>query len=263
MGIYLNLTEKDYISIGRLERGNANDKRYAEILKLVITDDDFQKLVKSIRKELNIPPTGFNLDDKKQLALASKYIQPAQIIRDVFSPMGTSLGEIAENKIAIFLKNKNWYGAEKKYCNDDFHNINLTVPIKTYILGGFLGIKGCEMISVIIPDCSGTKEITLQMSPFITKQEVLDFVENNWGDINFIKENTTGKYFGKRNKIKKNYFRDIFIVSKFNEIKKKGVSYPEIKLATLLKERMNIHISDGTIRSIVSRINNLVADKET
>ena len=130
-------------------------------------------------------------------------------------------------------------------------------------MAGYFDLRGCEMISVILPKYNADPEITLQVSPYITKQEMLDFIEKNWSDFSFMKEASIGKKSSKRNKTKKNFFRDIYITSLFKKIQRsKSSAYPEIEVSKILKAKDNTFLSEGTIRAIVSRITKLVSNKK-
>ncbi len=256
-----HISDKAYESLLELEGGNSNAKRYAELLKLIVVDCDFQKLVTDIRTEMQIPPN--ELKTKGNSARLKKYIRPTEFIRDFLALERISLGNNFDLKITTFLKEKGFYKFKEKFYHNDLHEINLSTPISTYILTDrFLLLQNCEMISVAIEDFGGTPEITLQVSPYVSKQELIDFVDRNWNSLRFVKNKIIKKSFEKRNRIKKNYFRDTFIVSKFNEFKKTGVRYPDLKTATFLRKEHGINLSEGTVRSIVSRMSNLVAYKD-
>lgn len=257
------ISDKAYESLLRLEKGNSNAKRYAELLKLIVVDSHFQKLVTDIRAEMKIPTEELNLKTRGNAKRFKRYVQPTEFIRDFLALETISLGNSFDLRVATFLKEKGLCESKDKFYYNDLHELNLSVPISAYILtGSFLLLESCEMISVAIEDWDGTPEITLQVSPHVSKKELTDFVDRNWNSLRFVKKKIIKKSFGKRNKIKKNYFRDIFIVSKFNEFKKTGAQYPDLKTATFLRKEHEINLSEGTVRSIVSRTQKLVANKK-
>lgn len=290
--MFAKISENDYKIIKELEKGTAKERRFAEIFKEIIVDKDFKEFVEKIRKKLNIPPEGLDLRNKHHEKLFNKCIEPGGICKGdyVYHPY-ISLDSICKgcnDDVNLFLEKKNNYNIENKYFYHNFHSIGLSFPLREYILTGEVVPSETEMIQVSrtfhkneseaheirnpkkyeeirregLEPFVIDEEISISFSPHITKQELLIFIRENWSHIQKLKYNISGKEGkNKRVKSKKNFFRDIYIFQKFEELKKTKCKYPEIKLAKFLKERRNIYLSEGAIRTIVSRINKFVSNK--
>lgn len=292
MDTYFGLTEKDSTLIKKLEAGSTTEKRFAEIFKKIIIDPDFNELVNQTRKELGIPIGGFDLHNNAHRELCEKYVSKGGITDGNFVYAAyVSLDLIQEGydqKVADFFEKKDDYKIENEYF---YHNglwMNLGTPVREYILTGDISPTDTAMVQVSrsfnkqisdddqVRNPQNYKEIfedglepfvmdetiDISFSPHTTKDELIEYIEKNWNSIKALKDNILGENNKKKRiKSKKNFFRDAYIVRLFNESQSKGESDPDLKVASILRSKHNIILSEGTIRAIVSRTNKLVSNK--
>jgi len=281
---YTKITDKDSRLIKRLETGTPREKRFAEVFKKIIINDDFREFVKKIRNKLSIPEDGLDLDNKKHLEIFNKCIKPGGIAdgQYVYRPY-ISLDQIkkgCDKEVSVFLESKDNYELEKEYFYHNHHSINISLPVAEYILTGDVIPTDTEMIELSRTFYKKESEedmiknpwfykilkedgldpfvmdesIEISFSPNVTKKELLEYIEKNWIYIRALKDHILGKDRAtKRIKSKKNFFRDIYILQKFEEFKKAGEKYPELRVASFLKKEREIFLSEGAIRSIVSK----------
>ena len=292
--MFAEITKKDYEIIKKLENGTSDKKRFAEMFKLMLIDNDFKNLVKKIRKKLNLPKDGLDFNNKKHSKIIGRFVESGGITANdsyVYNPF-VSLDRVrkgCDEEVGLFLEQKNNYGLEKKYFYHNKYPRSLEYPINEYILFNDVIPTDTELISITrtfyreelesdiiknpkfykILKKDGLKpfvfdeSITVSFSPYVTKKELLEYIERNWNQIELLRDSILGeKRTKKRIKSKKNFFRDVYIYQKFQEYKKTSSNYPELKVVSFLKKEHNIFLSEGTIRSVVSRINKIVSNKE-
>lgn len=278
--MFAKITEKDYNLIKKLENGTTKERRFVEIFKIIIIDDDFKNMVLDVRKKMGIPLEGLDMNEEADREKILKCVKPGGIILGKYlSTHSLSLNKLCpgcNEHVKDFLEKKKNYG--------NAYDFDLSFPIREYILAGDFILAKTEMIAASrkldnnedwfnelnfnFYKNDSTKQlliedaVTLSFSPNVSKEELLDYIETNWKYIKKLKNNKREGNSNKRIKSKKNFFRDLYIYQKFEEIKNTVHHYPEIKVASFLKKEHDLILSEGSIRGIVSRMRKFVANKQ-
>lgn len=267
--IYMNtrFNQKEYSSIIRLEEeSGALGKRLAEKSKLLLLDDSFVVFTKNIRERLGIPANGFNRHNKNQWRKSRIFLKSGYLAEHSINVKSNEFKE-SFDEVERFFERRNF-----KILIKDFPGLfegSFYKFIRAYILFGEFLIQA---IDIGVVDTSFIKKVDeddiwravrLEFSPYATKEEVITFIKKKWAEIEGIQKYIIGtRESKKRNKVKKNFFRDVFIFNKFEEYRLLNDKYPDQKAASFMKKEFDVQLSDGTIRSIVSRIRNFVANKK-
>ena len=223
-----------------------------------------------MRKTLSIPNQGFNIEDKNSSECRSAL---AQFIAPGHSETYNKDADVvtyntSTGKIELFLKQAQ---ADKKFIrNGDYTGNFINSIVEEYIIfnnilmddyfmgkdGSFVGfVTNKHFLKDVFPEeYDGTvDEVQLTFSVDATKEEMINYINNHWADIEKIKQEIVGIDKQKRNKLSKNFIRDIKIYNRYQEIlgvpsKMRGSKYPDL----ILSKEFNI--DNGSIRAIVHKI---------
>lgn len=267
----LDITPEDISIINKLEKGPILDRRAVYIFQILLLNYNFKNFISKIRKELKIPPKGFDTNNNKDWAVIKKreYIKPGYILKDLVTESSLYLGEAANKKITKFLEE------EKIYRH--IHGLGLFTDalvhsiIKKYIVFNNVSLFNKDIGIAMTTDYESEEmedEIEIRFAASTTKEEMLDFINKNWEVIKILKEKILGKGgIKKRTKLKKKFARDVQIFNLYidviNEERENKTAYTEWDIQGILSKQ-NIILNEGTIRSImnkmkksVEKINNL------
>lgn len=262
------ISQKDIKIIDRLQKGTALQRRACEIFQILLLNHNFKDFIYKIRKDMKIPVEGLSLDDENEREVARKrfFIDDYTIYRkESVRTLGIFFDD---SKIALevdkFIKEENILNSISISVDNDFLDGLVFSIIKEYsIFNDLIQIKdGVGMIlrTNYEEDVGIPNELTITVSPTVTMEEFIDYIKANWDGIKVLQESILGEEkTKKRLKLSKHFIRDIQIYNKYLDLlekkKKDEVDFKYIDLE-IVKDFKDL--SEGTIRSIVSKINKLV-----
>lgn len=278
----ISFSNKDELIFKELQHQGPLGKRALFIFQFLFLRNDFRPLVDNIRNKLKIPSDGYDpYSDKdiKEFITDKKYIEgylyTGELIiqkKIVFSrPEIDDLIQEYTEQCGVLSCIPNMYLA------DNF----ITAIIREYILfNKFLGLykSNFALISVIrygentigLEDQMEPIELRLEMPISAKKEEITDFINEIWGDLDLTKKDILKPNDFVRFRPRSNFIRDLQIYNSYIKIenlskkekKEKMIDYIELGVIRDLRERGVVDLPDsGTIRSIVSRLKNEIKDK--
>ncbi len=262
------ISQKDINIINRLQKGTALQRRACEIFQILLLNYNFKDFIYKIRKDMKIPTEGLSLDDENEREMARKrfFIDDYTIYRK--ESLRTPGIFFDDSKIVLevdkFIKEKNILNFISISVDNDFLDGLVFSIVKDYsIFNDLIQIKdGVGMIlrTNYEEDVGIPNELTITVSPTVTMEEFIDYIKANWDGIKVLQESILGEEkTKKRLKLSKHFVRDIQIYNKYLDLlekkKKDEVDFKYIDLE-IVKDFKDL--SEGTIRSIVSKINKLV-----
>lgn len=262
------ISQKDIKIINKLRRGTALQRRACEIFQILLLNRNFKDFIFKKRKDMKIPMNGLDLANKSESEIVKNRFFSSDYILYRKESVRTPGLFFDDSKIASevdrFIKKENILDLISISADNDFLYKLVFSIIKEYsILNDIIQLKdGVGMIlrTDYEEDVGIPNELTITVSPTVTMEELIDYIKANWNGIKFLQESILGEEKAKKRlKLSKNFIRDVEIYNKHLDLlekKKKGeinFSYVDLEIAKEFKD-----LNDGTIRSIISKVNKLV-----
>lgn len=275
-------SQKDEKVFEKLAKQGPIGKRALFIFQYLFLRKEFQSLVKLIRKDLKIPEDGYSPHKDEDIKVfLNKYILDYEFNGEIVIHkkiyLNSGIADVHESiqkyveQCGILAYTPNMYMA------DSF----VKAIIKEYILfNDFIGIyKGNFALTSFARyefNTNGTEEqvepieLRLEIPISAKKEEIIDYINNTWDDLESAKKKVLNKKDFVRFRPRVNFIRDIRIFNKYLEIEKlsikqrkeKLIDYIELGVIKELKDEGMKDLPDsGTVRSIVSRLRNEIKDK--
>lgn len=258
----INISNKDFEILNKLNKGDFSSRCAGDVLKTLLFNNNFKPFVLNLRKELSIPKDGYNVNnDKDWKILWYKYYRDAYLLRDLITREGFSLNKKYKKQIEDFVERNNILNIHNNLglIGDDFV-INI---IELYILANYVTTKENKLGFVSISEYSSDEmedEIDFKFPASVTKNEMIKYIEENWHKVQVLREKILGKKkSNKRLKISKNLQRDIYIYNLYIDLinklpKNRESKYIDLEIQKILLDKLKIKLSEGTIRSIISKM---------
>ena len=259
----IDISNEDIKCLSKLasKKSSVMERRTHGIMCEVLLLNDFKNLVRKMRKKLKIPADGFS----RSILLVIK--KNPRTIGDIYTEndkkvyVKQSFFETLDRDIFSYIHSKDYF---EKYHNRDLYSLDImTELIREYICFG--SVSGSGYLGNITYENNGGEDgyadkIRIEVRPDIRKEELLDFIRDNYVLIKAYNHvaNVKRKNKQKRFKISKKFSKDIFIYKKYLEV----LSQTKITKETIeeiVAREYNKHfypkvVSDGTVRTIVQRM---------
>lgn len=262
------ISRKDVYIIDKLQKGNALQRRACEIFQILLFNHNFKDFIYKTRRDMKIPMNGLDLANKRESEIVKNRFFSSDYILYRKESVRTPGLFFDDSKIASevdkFIKKENILDLISISVDNDFLYELVFSIIKEYsILNDIIQLKdGVGMIlrTDYEEDVGIPNELTITVSPTVTMEELIDYIKANWNGIKFLQESILGEEKAKKRlKLSKNFIRDIKIYNRYLDLlekkQKKEIDFKYIDLE-IAKEFKGLN--EGTIRSIISKVNKLV-----
>ncbi len=261
----IDINNADILIINKLQKGDVIDKKTLFLFELLLLNKDFKPLVNKIRKKLLTSTTPKKSKKKND----EKYTSDMEWLDD--ERLTTKQNRVKDNEvnnlIKIFLEDNILFFEIKKRLSHYIETHWLSEMIYQYIL--FNDIKEIHIGHIQIADTDLEPDIELSFPPTATIDEMVAFIYKNQETIYRLQSISLEKYslqrkMNTRQRLRppSKFIMNVKIYNKYLELKNKPKSerksnYVDLEIMNLLKGE-GILLSDGTIRSIISRMERLV-----